>query len=60
MQVDAYTKFILTVIALCLLLDLAKDLSTPAVAEVGTSQVDVVRVGGLNVYNGILPVRICK
>ena len=57
MQVDAYTKFILTVIAFCLLLGLARDLAPPATAESGPVRVDIVRVSGMNVYDGAVPVR---
>jgi len=57
MQVDAYTKFVLTVIALCLVLGLARDLAVPAEARGEVVRVDVVRVGGLNVFDGKIPVK---
>ena len=56
MQVDAYTKFILTVIAFCLVVGLARDLATPAVADSGPVKVDLVRVSGQMIYNGVVPV----
>ena len=57
MQVDAYTKFILTVIAFCLVVGLARDLATPAVADSGPMKVDLVRVSGLQIFDGVVPVR---
>ncbi len=57
MQVDAYTRFVLTVIALCLVLGLARDLAGPAEARGEVVRVDVVRVGGLNVFDGKIPVK---
>ena len=57
MQVDAYTRFVLTIIALCLVLGLARDLAAPAQARGVVVRVDVVRVGGLNVFDGKIPVK---
>lgn len=55
MQVDWYTKVILTIIAMCLVVGLAKDVSAPAAAASGVQQVDIVRVNGLSIV-GAVPV----
>lgn len=53
MQVDWYTKVILTIIAMCLVVGLAKDLTPPAHAAPGVQQVDIVRVNGLSIVGGV-------
>lgn len=55
MHIDWYTKLLLTIIAFCMVVGLARDLSTPAVAAAGIQQVDIVRVNGMSIV-GAVPV----
>ncbi|MBI3929129.1 MAG: hypothetical protein HY319_26530 [Armatimonadetes bacterium] len=57
MKTDLYTKLVLTIIALCLMLDLVRDVSPPARAE-GVMRVDITAIGGSSLGSGGLPVRV--
>lgn len=69
MKSDPYTKFILTVIASCLVYMVAKDISVVRVAHAqsgGTVDVNIAKVAGVSinaasnnmVTDGFLPVKI--
>jgi len=55
---DLYTKFILTVIAICLIWITIKPFVITPVHADSTTKVDIVKVGGVSIYNRSLPVYI--
>lgn len=60
MKVDPYTKFVLTVIAFCMVMNLFSNLIQPATARVQGTIVDVniESIGGYRVYSQKLPVEV--
>ncbi len=57
-MVDTYTKFILTVIAICLVWISVRDTAPSAYAAQGTIDVNISEIGGGYIsYGGPLPVR---
>lgn len=62
MNIDLYTKTVLTVIAGCLLYLVAKDVSLIPAARAGSGPIDVniVEVSGSRVHISPLPVKIAK
>jgi len=61
MKTDLYTKTILTIIAICLLYIVGKDMEVPAYADKkDIIDVNIVAVGGnrIGVYDKALPVKV--
>ena len=58
-MVDTYTRFILTVIAICLVWISVRDTAPSAYANQGTLDVNISEIGGQYIpYGGPLPVGI--
>jgi len=65
MKIDNYLRFVLTVIALCLLWNVFRPLLAPRKVEAYEDEAEIVnvnvtQVGGREIVYGVLPVAIVK